>query len=49
MEFEGSSQFIEGSSDFAGAIGEIWGSLYGIIEPLVDAAKGLEKLLGLLP
>lgn len=41
--------FLAGSSDFAGSIGEIWGSLYGIIEPLVKAAGGLEKLLGLLP
>lgn len=45
----GSSQFIEGSSDFVGAIGTIWEPIYTFMKPLVQAAKGLETLLGLLP
>ena len=50
MDFlKGSSEFIEGSSDFAGAIGDIWTKIYEFMKPLVTAAGGLEKLLGLLP
>lgn len=46
---QGSSDFIQGSSEFASAIGTIWGPIYSFMEPLVTAAGGLETLLGLLP
>ncbi|WP_259797520.1 hypothetical protein [Corynebacterium appendicis] len=42
-------EFLAGSSQFATAIGDIWTPIYKIMKPLVDAAGGLEKLLGLLP
>lgn len=42
-------EFINGSSNFADGLGTIWGGLYDIIDPLVKAAGGLEKLLKLLP
>ncbi len=42
-------QFLEGSSQFATSIGTFWEPIYEFMKPLVTAAGGLEKLLGLLP
>ncbi|SIS45169.1 hypothetical protein SAMN05444817_104101 [Corynebacterium appendicis CIP 107643] len=42
-------EFIQGSSDFASAIGTIWEPIYSFMKPLVTAADGLATLLGLLP
>lgn len=42
-------EFFAGSSQFATALGDLWGQVYKFMEPLVNAAEGLQKLLELLP
>lgn len=38
-----------GSSEFAGYLNDIVQGIYAFMEPLVNAAAGLQKLLELLP
>lgn len=42
------TDFLASSSEFAGALGGLWKSLYTLIEPLVKAAEGAVKLLKLV-
>lgn len=41
-------EFINSSSEWAGALKGVWGGVYNFMKPLVDAAEGLEKLLKLV-
>lgn len=41
-------EFIESSSQWAGNLKDVWAGIYSFVEPLVKAAEGLEKLLGLI-